>query len=224
MRRVHVIWEGQTELTFVRELLQPALPGLHLIGFLPGKKFGRQRGGDIRYARVKPDILNTLKSDAACCCTTFLDYYGLGEFPSNDQPHGSEPEHKAARIEQAVAADIAQELGTSFDSRRFYPYLSLHEFEALLFSDPSRLASGLYQPALAPALQTVRTSFETPEHIDDGVEAAPSKRLKKVCDRYDKVTGGNLAALEVGVDAMKRECGHFARWFEWLESRQAQLR
>ncbi|MEW6368216.1 MAG: DUF4276 family protein [Acidobacteriota bacterium] len=217
MTRVHVVCEGPTEQAFVREVLQGRFPGLHLIAILPGKVFGRAWGGAIKYDRVRPDIVRSLKHDRNCCCTSFFDYYGLGAFPSNNAPSGNSPEIKAARIEEAVAADVRETMGTDFDASRFYPYLSMHEFEGLLFSDPGRLAEGLYRPDLEPSLAAIRMSAETPEHIDDGKETAPSKRLKTVCAGYDKVTGGNVAALAVGIDAMMRECAHFRRWMQWFE-------
>jgi hypothetical protein len=220
MKRVHVICEGLTELTFVGQLLQPAFPHLRLIALEPGKTFGWARGGDIKYDRVKPDIVRTLKHDRECYCTTFLDYYARVGFPEKEEPHGQTPESKAARIECAVAEDVAGELGESFDRSRFYPYFSMHEFEGLLLSDPQKLAEGIYQPDLSAALRETRSAFDSPEHIDDGQQTAPSKRLKQACSRYDKVTGGNIAALGVGLDAMRRECAHFNRWLKWFETLQ----
>ncbi|MBI5528812.1 MAG: DUF4276 family protein [Deltaproteobacteria bacterium] len=217
MKRVHVICEGPTEQTFVRQVLQPVLPQLHLIAILPGKTFGRGRGGAIKYDRVKPDIVRTLKHDRLCCCTTFFDYYGLGKFPSTDEPRGASPERKSARIEDAIMGDVCKELGPDFIADRFRPYLSMHEFEGLLFSDPRRLAEGLYRPDLEAEIVKVRASAESPEHIDDGTETAPSKRLKDICAGYDKITGGNVAALAVGIDAMMRECAHFRRWMDWFD-------
>ena len=220
MKRVHVICEGSTEQNFIRQVLQPEFQQLHLIAILPGKTFGRPRGGSIKYDRVKPDIVRTLKHDRECCCTTFLDYYALGEFPSNDEPPGQSPEAKAARIERAVAGDVDAALGADFNNSRFFPYLSMHEFEGLLFSDPVKLADGLYRPDLRDKLAAIRGSAESPEHIDDNRETAPSKRLKGVCPDYDKATGGNIAALVVGIDAMKRECPHFCRWLAWFQQMQ----
>lgn len=218
MKRIHVICEGPTEINFVREVLQIQFSQLHLIPILPGKTFGKGRGGDIKYDRVKPDIVRVLKHDRECCCTTFFDYYGLGDFPEKEEPRGQEPEEKAQRIELAMADDITKTLGTDFNPARFYPYLSLYEFEGLLFSDPQQLAQGLYHPDLQPDLTDVRQAFSSPEHINDDPETAPSKRLKRICPGYDKVTGGNIAALSVGLDAMRQECSHFRRWLEWFES------
>ncbi len=218
MKRVHIVCEGPTEQTFVREVLQPEFPKLHLIAILPGKTYAkRQSGGRMKYARVWPDIVNTLKMDGQCFCTTLIDYYALGaDFPANEEPRGSAPADKATRVEQAVASDVARRLGRNFDAGRFRCHLSMHEFEGLLFSDPPRLADGLGRPDLADALSEIRGAVESPEHINDDSETAPSKRLKRACPGYDKVIGGNVAALAVGVAAMRQECAHFRAWLEWL--------
>lgn len=227
MIRVHVVCEGPTELTFVREVLQDSYPRLHLIPILPGKVFGRQAGGDIRFDRVKPDILRILKKDRQCFCTTFLDFYGLRDFPSMAESNHqvprcqAQPHDRVGCIELAIADSVAKEMGPHFRRERFQPYLSIHEFEALLFSDPRRLSDGLYRADLEAELVAIRGAFETPEHIDDGRETAPSKRLKSVCGTYDKVTGGNLAALAVGLEAMRRECSHFRDWLAWLSRVQS---
>jgi hypothetical protein len=218
MKRIHIVCEGPTEQTFVREILQFEYPGLHLIPILPGKTYAkRQAGGNVKYARVRPDILNSLKMDSACCCSTFLDYYALGtDFPENGEPHGTDPENKAARIERAVEQDIARTLGASFEAHRFRCYISMHEFEGLLFSNPINLADALGVPESAMALKEIRDAVASPEHINDHPNTAPSKRLKQVCPGYDKIVGGNIAAMTIGIPSMKTECAHFRTWVDWF--------
>jgi hypothetical protein len=97
------------------------------------------------------------------------------------------------------------------------PYLQLHEFEGLLFSDPAAFASSIGQEHLTQSLQQVRDAFATPEDINDNPDHAPSKRVLRVCRTYNKVTDGVLAASSVGVERMQRECPHFREWIERLE-------
>jgi hypothetical protein len=123
-------------------------------------------------------------------------------------------------IEKAMRDDIASELGGGFKRDRFYPYLSMHEFEGLLFSNPKRLAEGIGRPDLELELSTIRSEFLTPEDINDDRTNAPSKRLGALVPDYDKVIGGNVAAMTVGLPVMKRECEHFRRWLEWFASVQ----
>jgi hypothetical protein len=220
MKRVLIICEGFTEKAFVGEILAREIPNLPLHAIFPGKPFNRAQGSDIRYARVRPDIIATIKSCKDNYCTTFFDYYALGgDFPNSAaKTPPKTPGEKAALIERAVEADIATQLGNSFNPARFKAYLSMHEFEGLLFSDPARMASGLYDSKLESDLCKIRRAFATPEHINDNLQTAPSKRLIQLIPGYDKVIAGNLAALSVGIEAMRRECEHFRQWLDWLSN------
>src|ERR1019366_7833436 len=73
-------------------------------------------------------------------------------------------------------------------------YLSLHEYEGLLFSDPDALAHALRQPSLAHPFHQVRNDFPTREDINDDPESAPSKRVIAIYPAYRKVIEGALAA------------------------------
>ncbi len=218
MIRIFVLCEGHTELGFVKDLIAPELPGALVVPFLPGRAKLDPRGGDVRYSRVRPDILRVLGSDRNARVTTMLDYYRLGrDFPARDEAEKLPlPRQRVERIEQAMLEDMAEQLGTSFDKGRYCPYLSLHEFESLLFSDPRRLAEGIYEPSLESALSQIRRAFPTPEEINGGRETAPSKRLRGLIRRYDKWSHGILAARAVGLPAMERDCPHFAHWMARL--------
>ena len=65
--------------------------------------------------------------------------------------------------------------------------------------------------------EKIRDTFSTPEDINDSTETAPSKRVLELCTGYRKPLHGTLAALEVGIEAMRRECPHFRDWVERLE-------
>ena len=94
----------------------------------------------------------------------------------------------------------------------------MHEFEALLFSDCTGFCRGIYRADLQAEFQAIRDQFETPEHIDDSPEDAPSKRIIRVFPGYDKVLLGSLASMEIGLDAMRNDCPHFNEWVSRLES------
>ena len=63
MTRVNIVVEGQTEETFVNEVLAPALGyrGVYLTPRLLGTP-GKQ-GGNVNYARVRRDVTAFLKQD-----------------------------------------------------------------------------------------------------------------------------------------------------------------
>ena len=114
--------------------------------------------------------------------------------------------------------DVAQELGGKFPARRFIPFVVMHEFEGLLFSDPDRFSEGIDRPDLAPRLRAIRDAFNSPEEIDDSPVTAPSKRVTDLAPGYDKPFHGTLAALQIGLAAIRAECPHFQEWLERLEA------
>jgi hypothetical protein len=148
-----------------------------------------------------------------------LDFYALGtDFPSMPVPPNLSSIEKVIRIEQAVKAAIITEFPDLRPDVRFLPYLQLHEYEGLLFSDPLAFAEGIYEPGLAPSLQEIRLQFASPEDIDETPSGAPSKRVLQLYPSYDKRLHGTLAALQVGITAMRQECPHFRAWLEQLET------
>ena len=88
----------------------------------------------------------------------------------------------------------------------------------LLFSDCEAFADALTMPELAEPLLGIRDQFESPEHINDGRETAPSKRILELHPGYAKVVEGNTAAGEVSLARMTLECQHFAGWLRRLET------
>ena len=220
MLRIYVICEGLTEEAFVRDVLAEYYhQEMNIQPILIGKVSERGKGGDVRYARLRPDLLRLLRQDRGAACTTMVDFYRLGhDFPGFPVRDGLRTFEKAEIIECSMSDDICRELGTSFDSARFIPYIQMHEFEGLLFSDPEQFARGIYRPDLEAAMKDIRCQFETPEDIDDGAETAPSKRVLARYPGYDKVTEGAVAAISIGLDKMRAECPHFAGWLGKLEA------
>lgn len=76
---VVVLVEGQTEQKFVNEVLSPymAAKNIFLTPIVISKK--GQKGGDVKFQRVKTDICNHLKQRNDTIISTFVDYYGLKE-------------------------------------------------------------------------------------------------------------------------------------------------
>jgi hypothetical protein len=54
---------------------------------------------------------------------------------------------KVELVEAAVSAEIAGEMGPAFNPARFVPFVVLHEFEGLLFSDCAAFARGIGVPS-----------------------------------------------------------------------------
>ena len=222
MSRLLVHVEGETEEDFVKEVLRPYLcdRGYSAVSArLMGNARQRSRRGGIKgWAEVRKDILGHLKQDAGCLVTTMVDYYGLPQtWPGRKTAGGTVFAQKAKTIEDALLADISRGMGGAFNSGRFIPYVMMHEFEAMLFSDCEGFGREIGRVDLVEPLQAIRDQFASPEEIDDSPDTAPSKRIEHLMPNYQKPLMGNLAALEIGIHAIRRECPHFEEWLERLE-------
>lgn len=145
MVRVYIVTEGQTEIAFVKNLLIDPFSnlGIYLYPILIGKP--GHKGGVISCSRAKNDIIRFLKQERNTFCTTMFDYFRLpNDFPGLPITGNYPPVQKAEIIEHDFKEDIIQTLGTAFNPDRFIPYIQIHEFEALLFSNPHALAKGIY--------------------------------------------------------------------------------
>jgi hypothetical protein len=226
MTRLLIHVEGQTEEAFVNELL-----AAHLYRFgyskvsarLVGNARQRDRRGGIRaWAAVRKDIAQHLQEDAECLSSTLVDFYALPQAGDRAWPGRLQADQlafadKAAAVENALLADICTALGGGFKASRFIPYVMMHEFEGLLFSNATRLGQGIGRPDLVPRFQAIRDQFASPEEINDSPLTAPSKRILDVYPRYEKPLMGTLAALEIGLDAIRQECPLFRAWLGRLE-------
>jgi Domain of unknown function (DUF4276) len=63
-----------------------------------------------------------------------------------------------------------------------------------------------------------REAFSSPEHINDDPLTAPSKRILKCCDGYEKPLHGSLIAIDIGLEAIRQQCQHFNQWLLRLEN------
>ena len=225
MTRILVHVEGQTEESFVNEVLAPYLLK---VGFtsvsarLLGNARQRQRRGGVRqWSQVRTEILNHLKEDQSVLATTMVDYYGLPDtWPGRIEAKGHDTlRERASLVQDALQEDISKTLGDDFDPRRFVPYVVMHEFEGLLFSDPERFAQSIGLSNLSSDFLAIRNAFSSPEEINDSPNTAPSRRIKAVYEGYQKPLMGVLAVEEIGLDAIRLECPLFNGWIEELERR-----
>ena len=218
MIRVYVVVEGQTEESFVKNVLAPSLwsSNIHLIPILIGKP--GHKGGSVKYARAKRDVLMLLKQENDTFCTTMFDIYGLGDgFPGYPPPAQLPNVEKVRTIEQAFKADICSQNAGHRSDLRFIPHLQLHEYESLLFSDPAAFARGINRSYLSKTFEDIRGEFQTPDDINDSPETAPSKRILAAYSSYNNVIDGTQAASAVGLVAMREQCPHFNGWVSELE-------
>ena len=218
MSKVIAVVEGPTEQTFVREVLGPWLWDAGRVEFVasPAGKPGK-KGGNV-YAKVRRDVINHLNNPHFDVVTTFFDFYGMPlKWPGRAEANGKPHRHKPGCVEKAIHADIA----TAVDAevvRKFRAYIQMHEFEALLFSEPRALADVMRDEKSAAKFVRIREEFGTPEEINDSPQTAPSKRVESVFPFYKKPFHGAVAAKRVTVEKMLDECPHFKEWVTWLQS------
>lgn len=223
MSRLNIIVEGQTEETFVNNVLAPHLGQVGIFAAARKVETGRSgvkiyRGGLSRtggYARLKKDILLWAKQDnnQDVYFTTMIDLYALpADFPEQAMWPALPVYERTQKLEGAFGKDI--------NHQRFIPYIQVHEFESLLFSDPQQFDwEFIDQPVAIQRLWGVLEQFGNPEFINDGVETAPSKRIIEVLPQYErrKSSAGPVIAAKIGLSSLREKCPHFNEWVGKLE-------
>lgn len=201
MTRVAISVEGGTEEAFVKRLLG---------GYLEEKSIFVQPfplHGNITVQRLASDMARLFWDYDFV--TSLVDFYGFRD----------KGERTIKELEENISETIDKRIGRSWDQRTIFPYIQQHEFEGLLFSnvDGFRPVPGVDEECLT-GLGQIRQQFETPEHINDNSTTAPSKRIKALLPRYNKVLHGLLVAEETGLDEIRNECPRFNGWLNHLES------
>jgi hypothetical protein len=228
--RLYLFAEGQTEQTFATNVIGPHLAGAGVyvqavILIANSKKRGIiYRGGVRKYDPMKNDIQNFLAQEKGrdVFFTTMIDLYGIpADFPGLDEAEKlrHSPDKRVEAIEQAFADDIGDQ--------RFIPYIQLHEYEAYLFSDPTKFS--LFYEHQVKAILTLKAIADeeiTPELIDDGQHSAPSKRIIAELPDYEsaKPVIGPLVAELIGLEVIRSKCPHFGAWLSRLERLNLSIR
>jgi len=220
LARLHIVVEGQTEETFARVLLAPSLGERSVFADVHRVTTGRRgpriyRGGLVSYAHLKRDLTLWMKEDqdSDCWFTTMVDLYRIPD----DVPGYAEsrkildPVQRVKFLEQQLKSDVGHP--------RLVPYIQLHEFEALLFSDPGSFSTAFPDSTEEiAALARIRHEAASPEHIDDGAETAPSKRICNLFPQFAKPVHGPIIARDIGLPKIREACPHFNEWIDALLS------
>ena len=215
MKRVLVLVEGQTEESFVRDVLAPHLEPWQIYPTATIIRTGRRasgkpfKGGVIGFTQFERQIRNLL-GDRDATVTTMIDYYRLPEdFPGHGEASGSGYQN-VDRISHALKEHFSS-------VERFRPYLSLHELEALIFADLTSLQESF--PEVSRKLSTEPgLSGRSPEEINDGDDTHPAARLEKLVPGYRKALHGPQLLQASDLETIRRRCPNFNAWLTWLES------
>lgn len=215
---VVVLVEGPTEMRFVKQLLVPymAVQGVFLTPVILSKP--GQKGGDVKFERAKNDIGNHLKQRMDTSVTLLVDYYGIrGDWPGYEESK-REKDHteKYSILTRYTDQQVQQLFPEQNQRRRFIPYVSMYETEALYFSDPACLAENLGVPKRK--IDAILDECGEPEKINDHSTTAPSKRLETLSNRFKKTSTGITIAEGIGIGKMREKCPLFNSWLTKLES------
>ncbi len=214
---IYAIVEGKTEKEFVDKILMPYLYNKNI--FIQGaiaKKSG-QSGGDIKFSRIKNEIRVLLLQQSNVYVTTFIDLYGVKEWPGKDVPNNLNPKQKADHINKLTHDKVNDFLPNINSQKRFIPYIAIHEFEAMLFSDPEILANKM--SINKSDIDAIISKCGEPEKINNSPQTAPSKRLDNFMTKrkFDKTAMGIDIARKIGIDKIREKCPVFNAWIETLE-------
>lgn len=224
MARLYIFAEGQTEETYGDTVLKDHLAtfGVYVQGpilIAHAKKKGRvHRGGGRKYLSMRNDIVRFLAQEKAndTYFTTMIDLYAIhSDFPGLAEAENVRhvPRQRVEQLEEAFANDISD--------RRFIPHIQLHEFEAILFVNPTAFETFYADcDTQVAALLAIAQAHESPEEIDDGAQTAPSKRIIDQFPDYEgaKRTAGPQIAERIGLDLIRAKCPHFDSWLTGLEN------
>ncbi|TGM60304.1 DUF4276 family protein [Leptospira vanthielii] len=228
MIRLLINVEGQTEETFVKEVLADHL---YKKGFgkVNARIFGNarqrnRRGGVGSWESISKEFLRQLTEDNEVYVTTMVDFYGMPATGNQAWPGREGAKRftssldKAKYVETLMLDDVTQKMGDGFNPKRFIPFTLIHEFESLLFSDCDVFLDSIGNRKYVTQFQSIRGGFATPEDINDSPETAPSKRILSIIQNYEKPVMGNIGILGIGLVKIRSECPHFSEWVTKLES------
>lgn len=218
MRHLHILCEGQTEEMIAGEVIEPyfaAQDAYVTWSVLTTKRPASGsafKGGVSSWRKLERELQLLLHDSSTTVLTTLLDYYAFPlEAPGMaDRPHGS-PHDRVRHVES--------ELSKAIDDARFVPNLVLHETEAWVLADCRRLGEVMGDPGPAAELERIVRAESSPELVNDGVDTAPSKRIKNAYPQYEKTLDGPLVIADVGLDAIRSRCPHTDDWLREVETR-----
>ena len=216
MKRLYIIVEGKTEFEFINELLCPFFSSIEIYQVTPLllNTSKTQKGGDISYDRFKNNIEEKLYKENDIIITSLIDFFRLKtDFPRyTESLKINDKVERVTFLENAIADDIKSE--------RFIPYIQLHEFEGLLFSDTKGFDyfSSINSKNKIILSEIIR-NYPNPEMLNDGATTAPSKRLEQLILSYDKPFHGPIIALENTLVPIFAKCKRFKQWIEIFTQR-----
>lgn len=215
MKRLIIVCEGETEQAFCNDVLRSYFLSKDISLEAPTIK--HSNGGIVAWDTLKKQIVKHL-NEGNCTVSMFVDYYRIRDsyhFPGWMEAKGKRNLYDRMHyLFEQMLQDMDEKLRS-----KFIPYIQLHEFEGLLFSNISVFPDNFTKEQLDfKQLESAVNEFNTPEEINSSPATAPSERLKKTVSGYDKVTDGAFLAMEIGLEIIREKCILFNEWIGRLEN------
>ena len=154
-----------------------------------------------------------LRKEKSVIVTSLIDYFRLpGDFPDYEEVTAL---HDVVQIVTGLEAGLKKDIGHPL----FLPYIQLHEFEALLFTNIKGFVdvaeiSPKKSWIILDEIHAILDAYDNPEDINDQPETAPSKRLCAIIPGYEKVLHGFWIAEENGLQSIIEKCPRFRHWLK----------
>jgi hypothetical protein len=159
LKFIHILVEGYTEEVFVSAVLAPYLlqKEIQTTAIVLTTKYVKSgknfKGGITSYNKVKRELNNLLQNKNSRLITTMIDFYALpNDFPEYAKQPTGNLYQRVEFLEQAMSDNIG--------SHRFLPYLSVHEFEALLFVSTADIASAFPESDKQAELDAIKNRYD----------------------------------------------------------------
>lgn len=224
-KQVAVVVEGACERDFLQSVVAPSLgsKGVYLSASLIGKV--GHKGGNVKFERFVTDVRNYLSQRSDLVVSMMVDFFRLDPnwpgMPKLQQHINSGAsltlKEKAEALGQATVQALQQKIPAIVDiEQRFIPYIQMHEYEALLFSQKEVLIEHLNIDE--QRINKVLQQYETPEHINTNPNKAPAAQLQALSPRkYHKRRDGIVIAQKIGLYTIRQQCPIFDGWINSLE-------
>ena len=214
MKNVYIYCEGPTEESFINEILYPYFINNRIAVYpiiCTTKRTAKKKykGGGRDYAKIKKEVSLICKQHHNEYVTTMFDYYAMPCNTPGINNNATDIYVRINQIEQVIDKDIGQ--------RNCKFHFMLHEFEGILFSKPDSFAS-ITNAEIVKSIQSIRDSYQTPEHINNSLKTAPSKRLEALIPNYAKIKNGTLLSKDMGINIIMNQCPHFCKWIQGISS------
>lgn len=207
MTNLYVYCEGQTEKTFIDDLLSPFLAdkGIFTIPIICGDGRSGKKGGIWNYQQVIRELTRLCHEHPNEFVTTMIDY---------SPPHKLELDYKkeGTAIEQVRSKETAIESDIKADN--LIMNFLLHEFEAIFYSSPGAFME--FGPSCPAKVRKIVDECGGPEMINTSADTLPSKRMDSIINGYtDSKTFYTKKLLEkMSLQEICSKCDHFREWLE----------